>query len=394
MATPVPIYTHYDFYVPAFEVKLKGTSLARDVIRDVIAVSYTDSLDQLDSCEFTINNWDADKRSFKYSDSNLFDPGTPIDLYMGYADRGGLTLMLRGQIVSLSPDFPAGGQPTLQVRALNELYKLHFKQDTQVFQNQTDTQIARAVIAKIVEDQNVQRSRGGQPGLHLELVTTAENKQIETAHDYIVIQNEYPILFLMERARHNGYDLYIEEEVNAKGTTVSKLHFHPPTRSIPATYKLEWGRTLIQFRPTLTTKAQVAKITVRGWTPRQHKEIVGTATWDDLDLPGLLKVAELTAADSALAGSEEVIADEPIETAAEAKQKAKDHLSQLAKNLVKGSGSTLGLPELRAGRPVFIEGLGQRFEGRYLITHSTHAIGDSGYTTQFEARLEEPKEGN
>ena len=153
--SPLPIYTNYDFYVPAFEVRLQGQPLDRAVIRDVLSVTYTDSLDKLDSCQFTINNWDASQRRFKYSDSNLFDPGTAIELYIGYYDRGDLTLMLRGQIVALSPDFPAGGQPTLQVRALNSLYRLHFKQETLIFQNKTDTQIAQDVLARI------EQARGG-----------------------------------------------------------------------------------------------------------------------------------------------------------------------------------------------------------------------------------------
>ena len=84
---PIPIYSDYDFFVPAFELKSKGQSLARDVIHDVISVSYTDNLDKLDSCEITLNNWDADKRTFKYSDPETsrvnFDPGAEIELYMG-----------------------------------------------------------------------------------------------------------------------------------------------------------------------------------------------------------------------------------------------------------------------------------------------------------------------
>lgn len=390
---PIPIYSDYDFYVPAFELKIKGQSLERDVIRDVISVSYSDSLDKLDSCEITLNNWDADKRAFKYSDPKTspvnFDPGAEIELYMGYYDRGGLTLMLRGQIVSLAPDFPAGGQPTIQLRALNQLYKLHFKQETQVYSDKTDTQIAQAIVDKIVQDQNSQRSSGGRPGLNLELVTRTANRS-EEPHSYMVINNDYPIIFLVERARHNGYDIYIEE-VAQNGSTTSRLHFHPPDRGVPAVYELKYGQTLISFKPTLKTKNQVAKVTVRGWNPAQKKEIVGEATWDDLDIQGLPSVQDMAAVDSALAGSEEVVADEPIETEAEAKQKAKAHLTKLAKDLVSGSGSTLGLPELRAGRPVFIQGLGSRFSGRYLVTSSTHAIGDSGYTTQFEVRMEELK---
>ena len=57
--------------------------------------------------------------------------------------------------------------------------------------------------------------------------------------------------------------------------------------------------------------------------------------------------------------------------------------------MVKVSGSTVGLPNLRAGSVVEIDGLGSRFSGRYFITATTHSIGDSGYTTQFECRREE-----
>ena len=116
---------------------------------------------------------------------------------------------------------------------------------------------------------------------------------------------------------------------------------------------------------------------------------MGEATCDDLDLKGLPNVEDMGKVDSAVTGSEEVVADESIEDEQEAKQKAKDHLSRMAKDLVTGSGTTLGLPELRAGRPVYIRGLGKRFSGRYLITKTTHTNGDSGETTQFDARMEE-----
>jgi len=38
---------------------------------------------------------------------------------------------------------------------------------------------------------------------------------------------------------------------------------------------------------------------------------------------------------------------------------------------------------------VFIRGLGDRFSGRYFVTGTTHTIGGSGYTTQFQCRMEE-----
>jgi len=64
-------------------------------------------------------------------------------------------------------------------------------------------------------------------------------------------------------------------------------------------------------------------------------------------------------------------------------------LEGIAKEMVKGNGSVAGLPDIRAGTVLMIDGLGDRFSGRYFVVSTTHAIGDSGYTTQFECRREE-----
>ena len=61
--TPIPIYTQQEtFYVPAFEVRVLGKALPSNVIHDVFQVTYKDSIDEVDSFEIEINNWDADQR--------------------------------------------------------------------------------------------------------------------------------------------------------------------------------------------------------------------------------------------------------------------------------------------------------------------------------------------
>jgi phage protein D len=60
--------------------------------------------------------------------------------------------------------------------------------------------------------------------------------------------------------------------------------------------------------------------------------------------------------------------------------------------MLMGTGSTVGLPDLRASSVVYLDGLGKRFSGRYFVTGTTHTIGDSGYTTQFECRREDIQE--
>ena len=49
----------HGFYVPQFEVRIEGVGLPRNVLRDVVQVTYKDNVKEIDSVELTINNWEA-----------------------------------------------------------------------------------------------------------------------------------------------------------------------------------------------------------------------------------------------------------------------------------------------------------------------------------------------
>lgn len=116
-----PIYEDQNFYAPHFEIKLRGQNLSRAVVRDVLDVSYRESLDKLDSFEITLNDWDPVNLRPRYSspfdeNSNLltledgspvpnFEPGAKVELRMGYYGAEEPRLMMTGQVVSLSPQF-------------------------------------------------------------------------------------------------------------------------------------------------------------------------------------------------------------------------------------------------------------------------------------------------
>lgn len=383
----MPIYESQTFYAPRFEIKLRGQNLAREVIRDVIELRYNDTLDQLDAFEFTLHDWDPVLREPKYSSPfdekgrarkingtpvPSFDPGAKVELYLGYYPDNP-RLIMTGQVVSLSPSFPASGTPTLKVRALSLLYTLQKAQVVKRFENKTDSQIAREI---------------GRD-LDIEVETPPGQQAEETPYDYIIIQNEYPIIFLMSRARRLGYDLFVKLPEENGGDPV--LFFgRSPTSQV--THQLTWGRSLVQFTPTLKTKGQIGKVVVRGWNPLAQgddRTITGEATLQDID-PDLPDQELLASIDQALAETQEVVVDDPIHTEQEANEKARGMLAEKLKDLITGSGSTVGLPDLRAGRSVVIDGLGFRFSGRYVLIETTHTVGSSGYTTEFKARMEGP----
>jgi len=87
-----------------------------------------------------------------------------------------------------------------------------------------------------------------------------------------------------------------------------------------------------------------------------------------------------------LPGGEEVVAEPPARTEKEAQDRADAILVSSQQGLVEATGTTIGLPDLRAGRTVNIRGTGYHFDGRYAVVSSTHTLGDNGYRTSFTAR--------
>ncbi|MBI5958668.1 MAG: phage late control D family protein, partial [Chloroflexi bacterium] len=375
MAATQIVDAGYTFYAPTFEIEVEGQNLSQSVVRDVKEVTYHDSLEELDYFEFTLHDWDEFQQRPRYSspydengslvtlpdgtDVPVFDPGAQIILRMGYQDSD-LVTMLKGTIVTVSPSFPTTGMPSLTMRALNPLYTLQKQQATMSFENKKDSEIAQEI--------------GQEIGIDVEI--PSGQAQNETPYEFMSFANQYPIVFLMGRARRLGYDLYINQPDDGSDPT---LFFGRGETTSPS-YELRWKRDLMEFTPQVKTRGQVTRVIVRGWRPgaqSDERRITGTATFADanLDLPD---PKLLEAIDAALQEYEEEVINDPIDNQAEADAKALGILQKKLQDLITGRGTTVGVPEIRAGRLIAITGIGHRYSARYRVTESTHKINDNG----------------
>ncbi len=391
-ALPVNVYEGQDFYVPSYLVKVQNREL-REEVNDILSVTYTDSLSDVDSFTLKVNNFDSaadvfDQTALKYSDASTFNPWQDVEVWMGYVRQGQdeRRRMLIGEITSMTPDFPESGASTLAVRGLNLFHRFRTEQKTRPFFGKKDTEVAESLIREIADDV---RKRSPQLELRLDPEDARRNKEREQPIPYLLVNNQFPIVFLMERARRIGYELSLEELPAGENRQVT-FHYRPTSDVDRTTYVLEWGRSLISFQPQLKVSNQVAEVTVRGWSPRTKDKIEHTAKRADLADQGIVSPADLAVTEPGLAQKREVVADRPIQTEAEARELAEKILRQVGQSLVEGRGKTIGVPDLRAGVKVEIRGLGSRFSGTYLVTTTTHTIGEGGYTTEFDARMEKP----
>lgn len=370
MTVAVPIYQGQDFYVPAFQVKRLGQQqwLPAKIVHDITGVTYTDELEQIDSFTLTVNNWDADKLRFKYSDGAEFLPGVELELCMGYLGQDPLRRMITGSITSAQPSFPASGQPILTVTGQNRLQKLLQRDKRSVaYENMTDSQIARMIGARL--DITVRTDPDAEAG--------------EERYRYLLQKDRPSILFLLERARRIGYDLDVGEDEERF------LFFGPSVDVRRVTYQLTYGRSLTEFEPNLDTTDQVGELTLRSWDNVNKELIEHTARRSDLQTRGVGDAGGQQQIERSFSHTKETITCWPVQTPQEAQIVATETLERNAKDMLTARGATVGLPDLRAGTVIHVDGVGMRYSGRYFVTSTTHTIGDGGYTTRFACRREE-----
>jgi phage protein D len=391
----IPLYENQSFYVPAFELWLRNQRMDPSLVRDVIEVTYEDHVDKVDSFTLVLNNWDANTRTCKYFGlkdppeqgsaaeelAQLLAPGTAVLLKLGYLGRTpDMRTMMRGYVTTVDLELTETTAPRLVVRGLNAIDRFRTKQYTWAWPESGTGSIRDSDIAK--ELAKSPDDKAGRPGIGFRIEINDAARDKEPANEHVLMHNQYPIVFLMERARLNGYTLFLAWDQTKKE---EYLYFGPSEMLRDQTYKLEWGRSLIAFKPTLSTGRQVAKVTVLGWDAKGKKPIKEEAS---IEKDGLkVDNKELRALAQAV-NREEVVADPPATDKEEAKRRAVRLLNEQQKDLVTAMGVTLGLPDLRAGRCIDVSRVDYRLDGRYFLTGTTHTLNDTGYRTQFTCRSE------
>jgi phage protein D len=289
---------------------------------------------------------------------------------MGYADK--LLSMVVGQVTTLAPKFPESGSPTITVSGLDGMVQLRDRKpaegETKKFENMADWEIAQAIA-----------QRNG-----MSATVTQEGE----VHDLVIQKNQDDAQFLKERAARIDFDCFVLTDPDSGEAT---LNFVKPLdgRGGERTrvYVFEWGKTLINFTPTLTLSNQVAKVTVRGWDPRTKEPITYTATPDDLpSAEGSGGSSGPQAAEKSLNNKQDMVVDAPVRSEEEARNLAISLLRERAYEFITGNGKVIGLPDLRPGDNIELEGLGTRFSGRYYVKKVEHQLGNSGYMTTFDVR--------
>lgn len=356
-----------NFFAPAFRVEVNGSQLSADVSCNVEQISITSQPNTLDSFTMTVANPYPEMRWTHTPDAKLFHEGNGVKIALGYVDD--LVDMIDGEITKISPDFPESGVPTLEIEGHTRMHWLQGSRNTRTFQQMSDKQI----VEKIASENGLE-PQAEDPGVQ---------------YDYVMQPNRSDLDFIRMRAAR------IHFEVLVQGKT---LIFRKMKEDDQEVYTLVWGQTqqglsgpntfpLQSFTPVLNARNPVSNVNVRGYDPQSKSGILGKGGTGDQNgnMGGSTKGGDVWS--GAFHKPRQLTSvTTPVGSQSEADEHAKALYNDHAVQTITGQGGTIGLPALRSGTVIMLQGLGPRFSGKYYIDQATHKLDGNGYLTSFSAK--------
>ena len=381
-------------YAPEFQIRINNQAVPAALRASITSASYQTGLEGADRVELSIAN-----ENLRWLDHPLLKLDNKLVLSMGYAP-GPLRQQFVGEIVALSPTFPASGSPMITVSAQDLRHRMQRGNKVRWFAISADClgnfPIPDTAVASMVSAENLMVPIMDPVGAALSVVIggaavfvargdpDARQKMIRRQGG----ESDYD--FLRRLCAENGWEMVMDHQGPLGGRRLHFLSLIDSSFTQPVT--LRYGQSLIDFTPRISNVGQVARVAVSFWVSALDLEFTVAAGWDwdrsalTLDIVPGYGAPELAVGKDANKNPVTVL-NEPLSSETAPRVLVSKLLAKL-NNRLTGSGRCVGDPRIQAGTLMRLEGVGKQFGGLYRVTSATHSIDGGGYQTSFELRKE------
>ncbi len=287
---------------------------------------------------------------FLYCNRESLDFGKDfrVEVFDGHARAN----IFEGAISALETAYPKESPPEFAILAEDALYGMRLPHRTRLFQHLSIPDVVEAIA--------------NEHGLQFQMNLTASYEPFAVLAQF----EQSDLSFAYDCARHAGIDLWVRGGVLEMSDA----------RSDGSVIRLKWGEKLTDFQARADLAEQVSEVTASGWDVRSKREFSQTADQvvlrDELD--GHRSGSEYLR--EAFGERREHLPASLPSTNAEARALADAAFRRRARQFVSGVALAQGDPELRLGRRVDLDGLGNLFSGTYYIEKVRHLYDrTSGY---------------
>jgi len=311
----------------------------------VKSILVTKEVNRIPMAKLAIIDGDPAERDFKASNADLFIPGKEIEIAVGYhADD---QTIFKGIILKQNVKIRSN-QSLLLIEAKDKAVKMTLRRKNKYFYEVTDSDILEELLGGYSLDADVASTNAS----HQELI------------QYDVTDWD----FMMLRAQANGLIGIVDD---------GKVSLQKPDLTAEEEETVTFGATMLEFDAEMDARTQVPKVISQAWNPanQEIQEMEGV----DPNLPtnGNIGSADLA---SLLDESGVILrhGGNKIDTSLQDWANAKWTFQQMAKS--RGRIKFQGIPTVKPGSMLLLEGVGDRFNGKVFISAVSHQITEGNWT--------------
>tara|TARA_R110000823_G_scaffold315579_1_gene448340 strand:+ start:118424 stop:120169 length:1746 start_codon:yes stop_codon:yes gene_type:complete len=330
-----------------FKILIEGTELS--AVHQVKNISVEKEINRISFAQVVFLDGEAASQNFNLSNEDLLVPGKNIEIKAGY--HNDVETIFKGIIIKHSIKIRENNS-VLIVECRDEAVKMTIGTKSNFYYESKDSDIIEEIIGKY----------GLQSDIETTSFTNKEMVQYRTS-DWD---------FMMTRAQLNGQICTVDD---------GKIIISKPDLSQDEVETVAFGATLLDFDAEMDARNQFNSITAYGWNPSEQEIVEAEATDPGISLNGNISTSDLA----------EVIDHENLElkhggnynsTQLQNWSDAKNLFQQLSKT--RGRVKFQGIPTVKPGTMLKLEGVGNRFNGKIFISAVRHEIVNGNWTVDAE----------
>ncbi|SRX54962.1 type VI secretion system tip protein VgrG [Aequorivita sp. CIP111184] len=330
-----------------FKILIEGSEIS--AAYQVKNISVEKEINRIPFAQLVFIDGEASSQDFNLSNEDLLIPGKKIEIKAGY--HSDEETIFKGIIIKHSIKIRESNS-ILIVECRDEAVKMTIGRKSNFYYESKDSDIIEEIIGKYTLENEIE-------------ATSFSNKEI-------VQYRTSDWDFIMTRAQINGQICTVDD---------GKIKISKPDFSQTEIETVAFGSTLLDFDAEMDARNQFNTITAYGWNPSEQEIIEAEATDPGISLNGNISTSDLA----------EVMELDNLElkhggnynsTQLQNWSDAKNLFQQLSKT--RGRLKFQGIPTVKPGTMLKLEGVGDRFNGKIFISAVRHEIAEGNWTVDAE----------
>lgn len=318
----------------------------------LLSVVVTRELNRIPSAIIHLRDGEASQATFETSSSDLFVPGKKIEIQLGYRSQN--DPVFKGMIVRHSIKVRNSGSQLI-VECRDEAVKMTSGVKSKYFIDMKDSEIMEQLI--------------GYYGLQKDIEATLPSLKEVVQYD----STDWD--FMLCRAEANGQLVMVED---------GKIKIAKPAVGADPIVTLTYGSTLKEFDAEMDARIQSKGIKASSWNAGDQAVVEVSAAEPTTTNNGNLSPAELA---GVIGGDELKIRHGGKLGEPELQAWANGRLLKERLAKIRGRARFQGLATVLPGKIVEIAGVGERFEGRIIVSGVRHNLSGGNWETDAQLGL-------